>query len=60
MASRLQYVESTNPATGGVGSEARRIQQLRRSARRDELGELSENGLIPARRRFPKSAESEQ
>jgi hypothetical protein len=55
MASRFQYLESTNPATGGVGS-----QQLRRSARRDELGELSENGLIPARRRSPKISESDQ
>lgn len=60
MASRFPYVESTNPTTGGVGSQTRRHQQLRRSARRDELGELSENGLIPARRRLLKSAESEQ
>jgi hypothetical protein len=60
MASRFQYLESTNPATGGVGSQTRRVQQLRRSARRDELGELSENGLIPARRRSPKFSESDQ
>ena len=60
MASRFQYLESTNPATGGVGSQTRRVQQLRRSARRDELGELSENGLIPARRRSPQISESDQ
>lgn len=60
MASRLQYVESKTLTIGDIGLQTRRTQQRRRSARRDELGELSENGLIPARRRSPKSAESEQ
>jgi hypothetical protein len=60
MASRFQYVELSNPAVADVSCQKRRIQQLRRSARRDELGELSESGLIPAPRRSLKSAESEQ